>query len=186
MLRRKTIDMSCMPCCIQCCKFCTKCGTKLKVTFTQNLNQNGTGLCCADFIRSFTLPILTQTQINHAMATWPHTYGLAIGGSGVLFPSCTFGLFTGLPCGATSIVGAITSSTLAVGAPLAIIITVGWADGTWSKLSAGLAVLTPCDCVSYIQGNTWVSAGIGNGGNPPCDFIKFALGQSSGMSLSLS
>ena len=170
------------------CPVCTVNGTELQVEFTADTNLQGDGDGCAagctDWIQAFSLPLLTQAQINAAVLAWPSTYGPPRTAPLV---GCTFGAFQmgsmtpalPLPCGATSMVAQVIDD-----GGLAVQILIGWADGVYVEITASGGPPAPANCISNIQGPGW-NCGVSNAGNPPCDFLALAVGQSADLTLTM-
>ena len=162
--------------------------TAITVEFLADLNaySPGTG-CehgCADWIASFGLPRLTQSQVDAMCAawplTWPQTYPVP------RRAGCYYGQFSGLPCGATSMVLQIVAggrSGLAVAT-----VTIGWADGVYSQITITNTVDPPggnC-CANLTRPNQGVSGstiGLNATAGVPCDFALVAEGQAADMIL---
>ena len=168
---------------------CDECDTtpiSVTVEFTADVNaySPGTG-CehgCADWISSFDLPLLTQAQVDYMCATWPSTWPQT-------YPTprlagCYFGLFEGLPCGATSMVLQIVaggSSGLAVAT-----VTIGYADGIYAQITITNTVDPPSgDCCANLRARTRAyptsTIGLNACAGVPCDFALVAEGQAADM-----
>ncbi len=177
-------------CCCSGCPECDRVPSAATVEFLADLNaySPGTGCAggCADWIAAFDLPPLTQAQVDSMCATWPDTWPQT---SPVARQAgCYYGLFEGLPCGATSMVLQIVAggqSGLAVAT-----ITIGWADGVYAQITCTHAIDPPSgDCVANLtranEGVTGVTIGLNASAGVPCDFALVAEGEESEMVLTM-
>ena len=97
---------------------------------------------------------------------------------------CYYGLFGGLPCGATSMVLQIIAggrSGLAVAT-----VTIGWADGVYAQITCTHTVDPPTgDCCANLtrpsEGSAGVTIGLNACAGVPCDFALVAEGQAADM-----
>lgn len=174
------------PSCCCGCPECDRLPASVTVEFLADLNaySPGTGCDggCADWIASFDLPRLTQAQVDAMCAAWPSTWPQT-------YPiprpaGCYFGLFSGLPCGATSMVLQIVGggrNGLAVAT-----VTIGWADGIFSQITC-THLVDPAsgDCCANITRPNEAAPGVTVGLNAcagvPCDFALVAEGQAVDM-----
>lgn len=148
-----------------------------EMTLTLN-NVTVTGSCCSDWIGAWVLHQLTQDELTYTGLTWPNTYE-AEGGGGFgpnfLLTGCTFGLFDGLPCGATSLILALQSISEGI-------LTIGFADGQWiswniNPTPAGPTGAGDC-CAVWAISSTFTSGGFTQGTVTPlptsmCDWPWF-------------
>jgi hypothetical protein len=186
-MHNEVIDASC--CCGEAvsCNECDVTPTSVTVQFTADLNaySPGTGCAhgCSDWISAFDLPMLTQAQIDYMVATWPGTWPQT-----EPVPrqaGCYFGLFSGLPCDATSMVLQIVAggrSGLAVAT-----VTIGWADGIYAEITC-THLIDPAsgDCCGNLTANmgdpNW-TIGLNASAGCPCDFALVAEGLAADMNL---
>ncbi len=146
-------------------------GSELQVEFVSNLNINGTGCDCSRFVATFALQPLTQAQLNNLNATYPATFPL-----GVQAPAdCCFGLFSGLPCGATFMLAQVLDGGADGYAILDL--TIGWANGTFVSLQFTHTISDDtANCVANFswadEGVAGTNVGYSSGGAPPCDFLQ--------------
>ncbi len=182
-------------CCGGGCGECDQSPASVTVEFLADLNafSPGTG-CeggCADWIAAFDLPQLTATQLASMFSTWPSTYPCPLPNpcseqNCQQVVGCYFGLFDGLPCGATSMVLQIVSggrSGLAVAT-----VTIGWADGIYAQITCTHEVDPPSgDCCANLtrpnEGCDTCTIGLNASAGVPCDFALVAEGQAADMVL---
>jgi hypothetical protein len=176
-----------------CCCGCPECDrlpSAATVEFLADLNAAapGTGCAggCADWIAAWDLHKLTQAEVDSLSANWPTTWPQT-----EPVPrqaGCYYGLFEGLPCGATSMVLQIVAggrTGLAVAT-----VTIGWADGIYAQITCTHAIDPPSgDCVANLtRANESVSGttiGLNASAGVPCDFALVAVGEANEMVLTM-
>jgi hypothetical protein len=177
-----------------CCCGCPECDrvpSAATVEFLADLNASApaTGCAggCSDWIAAWDLHNLTQAEVDSLSANWPTTWPQTEPVHRQA--GCYYGLFEGLPCGATSMVlqivaGGRTGSAVAT-------VTIGWADGVYVHITCTHAVDPASgDCVVNLtrdnEGVSGVTIGVSASAGVPCDFALVAVGGASDMVMTMT
>ena len=153
-------------------------------TITATVTAAGPGTAesagCDAWISAFDLQQLSQAEVDLLSANWPTTYPLQ--NPPVPNPAgCYYGLFSGMPCGATSMVLQILSDRTCT-------LTIGWSDGVYVSIHldhSGAAGIIPGDCCANFslsnEGTATIT--VSATGSPPCDFNDLETGSAADMIL---